>query len=198
MRLMQGRAGPAARYSNQFCRQLVKCIGIQRRLDDDPYEVILMNLEVGDGHEHDEGRFDEFIDDRSGKWLNSSDVRHARKKEIKTMETMTVYVKVKRSDAIRRGAKIIPTRWLDNDKGIPGGHSDVRSRWVAKEYATEAKDELYAATPALEGVKIFTGGVIPSNSNASKTPDGAQRKKCIFACPCPSGAARRTARGRKG
>ena len=47
------------------------------------------------------------------------------------------------------------TRWIDVDKASPGDRADVRSRYVAKEYATGAKDDIFAPTPALEGVKAI-------------------------------------------
>ena len=48
----------------------------------------------------------------------------------------------------------IKTVWAKTDKGQPGKPPNVRARWVAKEYKTHARTELYASTPPLEALKI--------------------------------------------
>ena len=42
--------------------------------------------------------------------------------------------------------------WAETDKGQPG-KTNVRARWVAKEYKTHARPELYASTPQLGGAE---------------------------------------------
>ena len=51
------------------------------------------------------------------------------------------------------GRTPIKTRWTDTDKGQPG-KPKVRARWVAKEYKTHARPELFASTPPLEALKV--------------------------------------------
>ena len=47
----------------------------------------------------------------------------------------------------------IKTGWPESDKRQPGKPS-VRARWVAKEFKTHARPELYASTPPLEALKV--------------------------------------------
>ena len=47
----------------------------------------------------------------------------------------------------------IKTGWAETDKGQPGKPNE-RARWVAKEYRTHARAELYASTPPLEALKV--------------------------------------------
>ena len=54
------------------------------------------------------------------------------------------------------------TRWLDTDKSADPMMQDVRSRCVAKEFATSARDDLFAATPALETVRWLLSDVASS------------------------------------
>ena len=46
-----------------------------------------------------------------------------------------------------------PSRQDGRDKGQPG-KPNVRARWVAKEYKTHVRPELYASTPPLEAMKV--------------------------------------------
>ena len=119
-----------------------------------------------DGHEkHDQAIY---VDDRSGKQLLNKLVQAARRKEIKTMEDMKVYVKVPRRVAVERGAKIVDVRWLDIDKAEAGMPPDVRSRCVAREFATDARDDLFAGTPALEAIKMLVS--IVASSSGGRVP----------------------------
>ena len=52
----------------------------------------------------------------------------------------------------------IKTEWVDTDEGQPG-KPDVHARWVAKEYMTHARTELYASTPPLEALKVVLSEV---------------------------------------
>lgn len=68
------------------------------------------------------------IDDRTGRILNSDEVRKARQKEVDTLVTMNTMIKVPRSVAVARGCNVIKTRWLDTNKAADGQAPDVRSR----------------------------------------------------------------------
>ena len=52
----------------------------------------------------------------------------------------------------------IKTGWAETDKGQPG-KPNVRARWVAKEYKTHARPELYASTPPLEALKVVVSKI---------------------------------------
>ena len=125
---------------------------MQRKVDALPELNQLEDLKEKDGHEEHDIAWRGYVDDRNGKPLRSRDVAKARKAEIKTLKDMGVYKVVLRSEAVEKGKKIIGTRWLDVDKGS-ASCPDVRSRCVAKDFNTNAQDDLFAATPALEGVK---------------------------------------------
>ena len=55
---------------------------------------------------------------------------------------------------MKRGLKIIKTRWIDINKGDKE-NPDIRSRLVAKEFNNEEQDGLFAATPPLEALRFL-------------------------------------------
>ena len=95
-----------------------------------------------------------FYDDITGYGLEQERAVEARKLEMEFFRKMQVYTKVPRSEALRKGHKIISTRWLDVNKG-DSNHPDYRSRLVGKEINTEARLDLFAATPPLESLRII-------------------------------------------
>ena len=50
--------------------------------------------------------------------------------------------------------KIISTKWLDQSKGDAAA-PNYRSRLVGCEFATEKRDDLFAATPPLESLRAI-------------------------------------------
>ena len=72
-------------------------------------------------------------------------MKDARQKEIGYIKKHGVYRKVKRS-TVPKGAKIIQVRWIDINKGDEV-HPDIRSRLVAKDFKTDDRPDLFAATP---------------------------------------------------
>ena len=68
----------------------------------------------------------------------------ARKEEVQYVRDKKAWIKIPRADAVRRGMKIIKTRWVDINKGDDESPL-YRSRFVAKEYNDgEARDSLQA------------------------------------------------------
>ena len=65
---------------------------------------------------------------------------------------MKVYEKVPRYMA--KGKKIIPTRWVDTNKGDKT-KMDIRSRLVGKGIKRDARVDLFTATPPLEMLKVL-------------------------------------------
>ena len=51
------------------------------------------------------------------------------------------------------GKAPVKTGWAETDKGQPG-KPNVRARWVAKEYKTHARPDLYASTQPLEALNV--------------------------------------------
>ena len=60
------------------------------------------------------------------------------------------------------GKNPIKTGWADTNKGT-SECPNIRSRWVAKEYNTGPRPELFSATSPLEGVKLATSEATSSN-----------------------------------
>eukprot|EP00973_Karenia_brevis_P061083 8493537-Karenia_brevis.AAC.1 len=134
--LLEGRARYAARYTTELCRAI--CRGLvnekrKRRMN----VKYLCSLRVTDrvgkmevsgrlysAHQrlHEESmaereEYQQAWDDISGKPLNPRQVIEARLVEVDYVKKMGVWIKVTRKEALRRGIKIIGTRWIDVNKG---------------------------------------------------------------------------------
>ena len=94
----------------------------------------------------------EFWDDITGVKLDAEKVRKARELELEFVDKKPIYIEADVDECwARTGKKPISTRWVDIDKG--GG--EHRSRWVARDFKTEATTEYFAATPPWEAVKFL-------------------------------------------
>ena len=96
-----------------------------------------------------------FMDDRTGKSLDTELVLEARLEELTEVKKHNVYKKVPIAQCMERtGRRPIGTRWVDINKG-----DDIdpkyRSRIVAQEFNNHKRDDLFAATPPLEAIKIL-------------------------------------------
>ena len=81
-------------------------------------------------------------------------VRKGREEELKFVKKHDVYVRATREECWKEtGRSPIKTGWAETNKGSLQA-PNVRCRWVAKEYNTGARPDLYAATPPLEAVKL--------------------------------------------
>ena len=97
----------------------------------------------------------EFYDDVSGGDLDKELVREARKIDMEFFHKMTVYEYRSVNECWKViGKGPIGTRWVDTNKG-DNDNPDVRSRLVAQEVNTCAGDDLYAATPPIEALKVL-------------------------------------------
>ena len=67
----------------------------------------------------------EFVDNMSGKWLDSDLVRAGRKSDIDIIHQMGAWRVIQRPE----GAHVIGTRWVDVDKGIETGPSTGVDWW---------------------------------------------------------------------
>ena len=138
-------------------------IEIQMRYDDELKED--GQLIVFEFHE----RMGVFVDDITVKKLCAKLAKVARKKEVSTMEEMVVWAKVPRAQVKARGNHIVAVRWVDHDKARRGGKLDVRSRLVVNQFATSDQDDIFAATPALEAVKLLLSLNASSRNGYSPT-----------------------------
>lgn len=99
----------------------------------------------------------------SGQPLCKVKVAIGRTTEVQRMDEFTVYMEVDEKKAA--GRKKIRSKWLDDDKG-----DAVRSRLVAHAVAYTEREDTFAATPPLKGIKIII------SLCASKPPRAA---RCI-------------------
>ena len=102
-------------------------------------------------------------DDVSGAVLDAQEVRRARMEEIKFVQEMDLYVKVPKAECYARTGKG-PTsvRWIDIKTGDQA-HPNYRSRLVARETNTHRREDLFAAPPPLEALKIILSMVTTGN-----------------------------------
>ena len=89
-------------------------------------------------------------DDVSGKELDPTRVKQARREEMEYVGKKEVWKKIKRTQAQKEGIKIVGTKWIDIDKGDI--HNPIyRSRIVAKEFndskTGEGIEGLFASSP---------------------------------------------------
>ena len=88
--------------------------------------------------------------------MNPEMVKQARAKEMEYVRGKGVWSVIPRAQARANGRKVIPTRWIDINKG-DGANPNYRSRFVAKEFNTESQEGLFAATPPPPGGPTATG-----------------------------------------
>ena len=105
-------------------------------------------------------------------WLDPELCAKARREEVEYIRRHKMYVRVPREVCLRETGKApIKTGWAETDKGQPG-KPNVRARWVAKEYKTHARPELYASTPPLEALKVVL----------SEIAMGVRERYCVDCC----------------
>ena len=155
--LIGGRAKEAGRYPRGLCQAICRGFIRQRQLRDQNVRALLsVNATdgVGEVPEHEDvgDKWDLAWDDVSGKELDAKEVRKARREEMEYIEKKGVWVKMKRSEALAQGYKIVDTRWIDIDKGDEQ-KPIYRSRLVGKEFNTGQEEGLFASTPPLEALR---------------------------------------------
>ena len=114
-------------------------------------------LQVDDLHEVNEVDWS-YIDDSTGKVIDSKLVEAARNEELRSFGEMGVYVYVKREVAkADKQGKMVGVRWVDIMKG-----DECRSRLVAQEFAKkDDRDDLFASTPPLTASTIIISQMCP-------------------------------------
>ena len=117
----------------------------------------VVRKERGIAHEEDEDNrvfCDSAWDDVTGAALDPKEVQRACLKEIEYIHRKGVYQKIRRQDALKKGIKILRTRWVDVNKG-DSINTNHRSRFVAMEFNTSKVDGLFASTLPLEALKML-------------------------------------------
>ncbi len=162
--LTGGKAKACEVYPDEFCELIcTAAMEDKQKSQRSLYRVTDVTREVDampTPHEDDEDHWTalyrdvDFFDDVTGCMMDKDRATEARKLEIKFFKDMEVYKKVPRSEAHAGGYKVISTRWLDVNKGDKL-NPDYRARLVGRELNTEARLDLFAATPPLESLKLI-------------------------------------------
>ena len=116
-----------------------------------------MRKERGIAHEEDEDNrafCDSAWDDVTVAALDPKEVQRARLKEIEYIHRKGVYQRKLRQDALKKGIKILRTRWVDVNKG-DSINTNHQSRFVEMELNTSKFDGLFASAPPLEALKML-------------------------------------------
>ena len=115
----------------------------------------------------------EFLDERTGKPLDSAKVRAAREEELMELERRVFKVVDVQECWDAKGKRPIPVRWVDVDKGF----GVYRSRLVAKDFKPRStigdREDLFAAMPPLEAVKLLI-------AQAAAQSEGGKQRKVMF------------------
>ena len=158
----------SSRYPAEVCKAISRGLWMQNRMEKQNLKI-LANINVEDtiqeyNADGSESRSQEVSheeegqawDDRTGESLDPKEVRKARSIEMAYVRSKGVWEKISRSEACRRGIKIIQTRWLDINKGDMW-NPNYRSRFVGKEYNNGKNGDVswFAATPPLEALKLI-------------------------------------------
>ena len=98
---------------------------------------------------------EEIWDDLSGQTLDPVKVKDTRQDDMKGIRKHTLYTKVPIKECWDiTGKEPIGTRWVDINKGDEH-NPEYRSRLVAQEIHNNTRDDLFAATPPLEALKLL-------------------------------------------
>ena len=171
--LTNGRARVAQVYPDRLCREI--CLGIQEQMQRDRQgQYLLANIEserettskelmkeVGKlkeryqtVEEEEDINDEEVWGDVSGAPFDPQEIKRARREEIEYVRKTNLYEKVPISEAYQQTGKApISVRWIDIDKGDKES-PNYRSRLVAREINTSKRNNLFAAIPPLEALKL--------------------------------------------
>lgn len=182
IRLEGGRTRAAQIYPPELCKAI--CEGFKAQLEADRKGQFLLAEIQQDGNNNGgdmvnasrelKGRYETVVEDNSeemdtawgdvsGAELNPAAVRAARAEEIEYVHKMNLYAKVPIEEcASRTGKQPTSVRWIDINKG-DADHPNYRSRLVAREINRRKRDDLFAATPPLEALKIISSMAASKN-----------------------------------
>ena len=105
--------------------------------------------------EDNQEELEEAWDDVLGACLEPKAVRAARMEEVEYIHKVNLYTKVPVTECrAKTGKSPISVRWIDMNKGDTE-KPDYRSRMVAREINIHKREDLFAATPPLEALKLI-------------------------------------------
>ena len=158
VQLIGGKAKQAEIYPDGLLQRILK--GLKRQMQK---KSPLSSLVFGPVNEEpyfdqtvlDQEDWTTFIDEVSGKALETSKVRAARAEEIDYATRYNVWRLVPTQEAWDvTGAGPIGSRWIDINKG-DAEHPNYRSRLVIQEVRHSGVEAIFAATPPLESIRVL-------------------------------------------
>ena len=202
--LINGRARAAQIYPRELCRaicsgfkkqagrdqSLMKHIGSLERAADSRVlasrrsELMALAEKIGGEFDGDVGKVLEMPedeetwttawDDVKNKELNIKQVEAARQEELRYIRKSNLYKKVPRAKCYEAtGRAPIKSGWIDTNKGDQET-PNYRSRWVGKEYNNGPGEDLFAATPPLEALRMLVAMLAAKG--------GREHKKRMLIC----------------
>ena len=92
---------------------------------------------------------------KSGQPLDLTKVMEGRQKELDSIHRFKAKRDITVQEARSRGLKFVHAKWLDDVKPTPADPRAVRSRLVATEVATYAREDVSQSTPPLRGSRLI-------------------------------------------
>ena len=133
-------------YPKKMCKEIIR--GLMEQIICDRIEAGIQWIEGSTAGT-------KYYDDVTGEQLDTKGAETARKTEMEEVSKHNLYTKVPVEKCWQAtGAAPIKTKWIDINKG-DRNKPEYRSRWVAKEIVHEKRDDLFAATPPLEMIKML-------------------------------------------
>jgi len=182
----EGKPAPpglvAAVAKGRAVQDLSACGPTLCEVDATPMQVEARDDRVGDEQaELQQWGGQTYWDENSGEVLPPNLTQSARREELAFMREWHVWDVVPVSECVRvSGKQPLGGRWVDVNKG-DRGRPDVRSRYVAKDFAGgQRSDEFFAATPPLEALRLLLSHVA-SHSGALKVEVIDARKAHLHA-----------------
>ena len=191
------RTRETLKYPEKLCEAIVEAIKLQKQWDSTGVKLLgVLKRHASEGEieeklkvpdEEEDHNVNEYVedlawDDVSGKYLDADAVRQARADEIEYYRKMGVYKKVPIAECLARtGHKPIGVRWVDIDKG-DRTRPKYRSRLVAKQYRQQKDDDLYAATPPIEALRIVVSSATTGSREKVLMVNDVSR--AYFYAPC--------------
>ena len=124
---------------------------------------------------------DEF-NDHTGAQLPGNLVHAGKMEEIRWVKEIGLYKKISRAEAKRRGAAVVPIKWVVTDKG-DANRPKVRRRLVGRELRARTKgtllahEELFSAMLPWEIFKVLLGLLVSDNVPGA---EGEELEMAIF------------------
>ena len=165
VQLVGAQARAAAKCPDLMCDEIIKAVEVIAHFEKELHmfgfdsEICQESSDKTDGDEEsgwDEGFGEIYYDAISQEWLDPALVQAGRKEEIEYMENIEAWTLEKKTTVLARNpqAKLVKTKWVDTNKGT-SADPQVRCRLVAMEFNDERRDDLFAGTPPLTGLRYL-------------------------------------------